>query len=155
VWTGHACGLLGQMSPRTIAAGGLGLATVGAVLLSTAGSDPHFASNLLPGMVVLGFGVGLVAVAVAVTAMAGIPGPARGHGVGIPDDRPRGRCGPRCRHPLRDRDRRRQSHRRGRSRARFSPALVSAAVLTVFVGVVAWLRMPAAPMTGAAAMHMH
>ena len=59
MWTGHACGLLGQMSPRTIAAGGLGLATVGAVLLSTAGSDPHFASNLLPGMVVLGFGVGL------------------------------------------------------------------------------------------------
>jgi hypothetical protein len=37
----------------------------------------------------------------------------------------------------------------------FSAAFVAAAVLTVLIGVAAWLRMPAARMTGTAAMHMH
>ena len=152
----HVAGkLLGQVSPRTIAAGGLGLATAGAVLLSMAGSDAHFASNLLPGMVVLGFGVGLVFVAVAVTAMAGIPAQHAGMASGFLMT----------------------GHEVGAALGvailsavangagsltdpagvvhGFSPAFVAAAVLTVLVGVVAWLRMPAAPMTGAAAMHMH
>jgi len=37
----------------------------------------------------------------------------------------------------------------------FSAAFVAAAVIAAIVGVVAYLRMPAARMTGAAAMHMH
>lgn len=37
----------------------------------------------------------------------------------------------------------------------FSTAFAAAAVLAALVGVVAYLRIPAARMTGAAAMHMH
>jgi EmrB/QacA subfamily drug resistance transporter len=152
----HVAGkLLGRTAPRTIAAGGLGLATVGAVLLSMTGSGAHFASDLLPGMVVLGFGVGLVFVAVAVTAMAGIPAQHAGMASGFLMT----------------------GHEVGAALGvailsavatgagsltdpagvvvGFSPAFVAAAVLTVLVGVVAWLRMPAARMTGAPAMHMH
>ncbi len=143
------------MSPRTIAAGGLGPATVGAVLLSMTGSDAQFASDLLPGMVVLGFGVGLVFVAVAVTAIAGIPAQHAGMASGFLMT----------------------GHEVGAALGvailsaiatgagsltdaaglvyGFSSALVATAVLTVLVGVVAWLRLSAAPMTGAAAMHMH
>jgi EmrB/QacA subfamily drug resistance transporter len=152
----HAAGkLLGRTAPRVIAAGGLGLATVGAVLLSKAGSDAHFASDLLPGMVVLGFGVGLVFVAVAVSALAGIPAEHAGMASGFLMT----------------------GHEVGAALgvavlsavatgagsltdpagviAGFFPAFVAAAVLNVLVGVVAWLRMPAATVTGSAAMHMH
>jgi hypothetical protein len=37
----------------------------------------------------------------------------------------------------------------------FSAAFVAAAVLATAVGAVAYLRLPAARMSGAAAMHMH
>jgi EmrB/QacA subfamily drug resistance transporter len=147
--------LLARTSPRSIAAGGLGLATAGAVLLSMVGSDPHFASDLLPGLVVLGFGTGLVFVAVSVSAMAGIPAQHAGMASGFLMT----------------------GHEVGAALgvavlsavatgagsltdpagvvAGFSAAFVAAAVLAVLVGIVAWLRMPAARMTGSAAMHMH
>jgi len=65
--------LLARTSPRTIAATGLTLAATGAALLSTASGTASFATNVLPGLLVLGLGVGMVFVAVSVTAMAGIP----------------------------------------------------------------------------------
>jgi hypothetical protein len=65
--------LLARTSPRNIAATGLTLAATGAALLSTASGTAQFATNLLPGLLVLGLGVGRVFVAVAVTAMTGIP----------------------------------------------------------------------------------
>ena len=65
--------LLSHISPRTIATTGL-LITVGAaLLLSTAGSDAHFAGDILPGLTALGLGVGMVFVPVSVTSMAGVP----------------------------------------------------------------------------------
>jgi EmrB/QacA subfamily drug resistance transporter len=65
--------LLAHLSPRTIATGGL-LITIGAaLLLSTAGSDAHYAGDILPGLLALGLGVGMVFVPVSVTSMAGIP----------------------------------------------------------------------------------
>ncbi len=152
----HVAGrLLGRTSPRTIAAGGLGPAAVGAALLSMVGSDAHFAADLLPGMVVLGFGTGLVFVAVAVTAMAGIPArhagmasgfPMTGHeigaalGVAVLSAVATGAGS--LTNPAGVAD-------------GFSAAFAAAAVLTVVVGVVAWVRMPAAPITGAAGMHLH
>ena len=45
----------------------------GAFWLSTAPVDARFATDLLPGLLLLGVGVGLVFVAVSITAMAGIP----------------------------------------------------------------------------------
>lgn len=80
----HAAGkLLTRTSPRNIAAGGLTLVTAGAALLSLVGSDAHFATDLLPGMLTPGAGVGMVFVAVAVTSMAGIPAQHAGMALGF------------------------------------------------------------------------
>jgi len=65
--------LLGHVSPRAIAGTGL-LVTAGAALvLSTATSQAHYATSVLPGLAALGLGVGMVFVPVSVTSMAGIP----------------------------------------------------------------------------------
>ena len=64
---------LGHGAPRTIAAIGLLLVTGGAVLLAQASTGATFASDVLPGMAIIGLGVGMVFVPVSVTAMAGIP----------------------------------------------------------------------------------
>ena len=147
--------LLAKTSPRNIAAGGLTLVAAGAALLSLVGSDARFATDLLPGMLVLGFGVGLVFVAVAVTSMAGIPAQHAGMASGFLMT----------------------GHEVGAALGvavlsavataagsltdaagvvdGFTAAFLAAAVLAVGFGVVAYLRMPAARMDGAAAMHMH
>jgi EmrB/QacA subfamily drug resistance transporter len=65
--------LLAHLSPRTIATAGLLITVAAALLLSTAGTDSHYAGDILPGLSALGFGVGLVFVPVSVTSMAGIP----------------------------------------------------------------------------------
>ncbi len=65
--------LLGHLAPRYLAAGGLVITAGAAVLLSTAGASARYATDLLPGLVILGLGVGMVFVPVSVTAMAGIP----------------------------------------------------------------------------------
>lgn len=59
--------------PRAIAALGLVVVAVGAVLLSQASSGSSFATGVLPGLVIIGLGVGMVFVPVSVTAMGGIP----------------------------------------------------------------------------------
>ena len=61
-----------RASARAIAVAGLGLSVIGALLLSRC-RRRHYISDLLPGLLVLGFGVGLVFVSVSVTAMTGIP----------------------------------------------------------------------------------
>ena len=74
VVSAHGSGhLLGRFSPAAVAVGGLTAAVAGLGLLSRAGADAHYASGVLPGLVVIGLGVGVVFVAVSVTAMAGIP----------------------------------------------------------------------------------
>ena len=147
--------LLTKTSPRNIAAGGLALVTVGSALLSLVSADARFASDLLPGMLVLGFGVGMVFVAVAVTAMAGIPAQHAGMASGFLMT----------------------GHEIGAALGvailsavataagsltdaagvvdGFSTAFIAAALLAVAFAVVAYLRMPAARMDAAAAMHMH
>jgi EmrB/QacA subfamily drug resistance transporter len=65
--------LLAHMAPRTLAVAGLVLAGLASGLLATAPASAHYATNLLPGLVLLGVGVGMVFVPVSVTAMAGIP----------------------------------------------------------------------------------
>ena len=65
--------MLGHLSPRVIATVGLLIAVASSVWLSTAGSDAHFATDVLPGLSLLGLGVGMVFVPVSVTSMAGIP----------------------------------------------------------------------------------
>jgi EmrB/QacA subfamily drug resistance transporter len=65
--------LLAHVSPRVIAALGLLITVAASLWLSTAGSSSQFASDVLPGLVVLGLGVGMVFVPVSVTSMTGIP----------------------------------------------------------------------------------
>jgi EmrB/QacA subfamily drug resistance transporter len=147
--------LLPRTSPRNIAAGGLTLVSAGGALLSTVGSHPRFATDLLLGMLVLGSGVGMTFVAVAVTAMAGIPAQHAGLASGFLMT----------------------GHEIGAALGvavlsavataagsltdtagvvdGFTAAFLAAAVLSAVVGVVAYLRMPAARLDGAAAMHMH
>jgi EmrB/QacA subfamily drug resistance transporter len=64
---------LGHATPRAMATIGLLLVTGGAVLLAQASIGAAFASDVLPGMAIIGLGVGMVFVPVSVTAMAGIP----------------------------------------------------------------------------------
>ena len=64
---------LAHGTPRTIAAIGLLTVAGGAVLLAQASTGAAFATDVLPGLAVIGLGVGMVFVPVSVTAMAGIP----------------------------------------------------------------------------------
>ncbi|HQR25958.1 MAG TPA: MFS transporter [Nocardioides sp.] len=65
--------LLALVAPRLVATSGLVVVVGAAALLSTAPGDAQYASDLLPGLVGLGFGVGMVFVPVSVTSMMGIP----------------------------------------------------------------------------------
>jgi predicted MFS family arabinose efflux permease len=65
--------LLAHTSPRNIATAGLAITASAALLLSTATGNASYASDLLPGLLLLGLGVGIVFVPVSVSAMAGIP----------------------------------------------------------------------------------
>ena len=60
-------------TPRAIAAIGLVIVAVGAVLLAQASAGSTFATGVLPGLAIIGVGVGMVFAPVSVTAMAGIP----------------------------------------------------------------------------------
>lgn len=65
--------MLGHLTPRVVAAGGLVLTGAAAGLLSLAGTGASYAADLLPGLVAMGIGVGMVFVPVSVTSMTGIP----------------------------------------------------------------------------------
>lgn len=148
--------LLGHLAPRVLAAAGLVLTAGAAMLLSTASASAQYATDLLPGLVLLGLGVGMVFVPVSVTAMAGIPSQhagmasgflMTGHEVGAalgvavlsavattagsltsPDGIVAG----------------------------FSRGFVAAAVLAAAIGVIAFVRMPSTPVAaGGGGMHGH
>jgi MFS family permease len=148
--------LLSRTSPRNIAAAGFTVATIGAVLLSLVPAHAHFAADLLPGMLALGFGAGLVFVAVSVTAMAGIPAQhagmasgflMTGHEVGAALGVAVLSAVATSAGSFTTVD--------GAAEA-FSRGFIGAAVLAIVVAVFALLRMPATRTTGSAGhMHMH
>jgi hypothetical protein len=148
--------LLGHTSPRNLAVIGLGITAGAALLLSTAGSNAHYAGDLLPGLVALGLGVGMVFVPVSVTAMAGIPAQhagmasgflMTGHEVGAA-------LGVAVLSAV--------ATTAGSLTSRtgivagFSGGFIAAAVIAGLVAIVAALRMSAGPVTaGAGGMHGH
>ena len=70
----HGAAHIGAHAAARVVAGlGLGIAAVGAFLLSRATSDASYAADLLPALVIFGFGAGMVFVAVSGSAMGGIP----------------------------------------------------------------------------------
>lgn len=70
--------LLARLAPRSVATAGLLVTGAAAGLLSLAGPDAGYVTDLLPGLVATGVGVGMVFVPVSVTSMAGIPSPHAG-----------------------------------------------------------------------------
>jgi EmrB/QacA subfamily drug resistance transporter len=152
----HAAGrLMGKLSSRVIAVVGLSLSVGGALLLAGAPVGGHFATDLLPGLLTLGFGIGLVFVSVSVTAMAGIPaqhagmasgflmtghelGAALGVAVVSAVAATAGSL----------------TSASGAADA-FSRGLVATAVIGVVVAVVAFVTLPAKPQATGAGMHMH
>ncbi|MEP9363027.1 MFS transporter [Nocardioides sp. CN2-186] len=73
VGTAVAKHLLAHVAPRTIATTGLLVAVFASGWLSAADADSSLVTGILPGLVLLGFGIGMVFVPVSVTSMAGIP----------------------------------------------------------------------------------
>jgi len=153
--THAASHLLKHTSPRNIAVAGLGLTIAGALLLSTASSTAHYAADLLPSLLILGFGIGLVFVAVSVTAMAGIPAQhagmasgflMTGHEVGAAlgvaiVSAVAATAG--------------SLTTSGGAADGFARGLIAAAALSAVVAAVAFATMPATRATGAAHLHMH
>lgn len=152
----HVAGrLAAHTSPRVVAAVGLTLTAAGAALLSTASGAAHFATDLLPGLLVLGLGVGMVFVAVSVSAMAGIPAQHAGMASGFLMT----------------------GHEVGAAlgvavlsavavtagsltdpagvAAGISRGFIVAAGIAAVVAVVAFVRMPSTRLTGSTQMHMH
>jgi EmrB/QacA subfamily drug resistance transporter len=148
--------LLGHTAPRNLAVVGLAITAGAAMLLSTATDGAHYASDLLPGLVLLGLGVGMVFVPVSVSAMAGIPAQHAGLASGFLMT----------------------GHEIGAAFGvavlsavattagslttsaaivtGYSRGFIAAAVLAGLVAIIAWLRMSATPVTaGAGGMHGH
>ncbi|HEX8496468.1 MAG TPA: MFS transporter, partial [Actinomycetales bacterium] len=73
VGTHVAAKALSHLAPRVVAATGLSIAAVAALLLGAADAGAAYAAGLLPGLLLLGLGVGMVFVCVSITAMHGIP----------------------------------------------------------------------------------
>ncbi len=152
----HVAGrLAARTSPRVIAALGLTLTAAGAVLLSRASGGAHFATDVLPGLLVLGLGVGMVFVAVSVSAMSGIPAQhagmasgflMTGHEVGAALGVAVLSAVAATAGSLTD---------AGGVAAGFSRGFIVAAAVAALVAVVAFVRMPSARLTGSAQMHMH
>jgi EmrB/QacA subfamily drug resistance transporter len=63
----------GHVSARVVAAVGLAVAGIGALLLSRAPSTASYVVDVLPGLAVLGLGAGMVFVVASASAMGGIP----------------------------------------------------------------------------------
>jgi EmrB/QacA subfamily drug resistance transporter len=64
--------LIGQLGSRSLGALGLLLVGAGATLLAIAPDSASYGTDVLPGFVVLGFGVGLVFPAASISAMSGV-----------------------------------------------------------------------------------
>ncbi len=64
---------LSHLAPRSVAATGLGIAAVAALVLGAADARVSYAVGVRPGLLLLGLGVGMVFVCVSITAMHGIP----------------------------------------------------------------------------------
>jgi EmrB/QacA subfamily drug resistance transporter len=78
-----ANGLIPRIGSRNLAALGLGLVAAGAGLLIAAPDAATYATEVLPGFVVLGFGVGLVFPAGAIAAMSDVGEDAAGLASGL------------------------------------------------------------------------
>jgi Major Facilitator Superfamily len=75
--------LLMRFGARSVVVGGLALIAWGELLLSGASASASYLTDLLPGFLLVGFGVGLTFVAISVTAMSEIRGEDAGLASGL------------------------------------------------------------------------
>jgi EmrB/QacA subfamily drug resistance transporter len=75
--------LLSRVGARIVVVGGLALIAAGDLLLTRAPANAAYAIDLLPGFLLLGFGVGLTFVAISVTAMSEIDAERAGFASGL------------------------------------------------------------------------
>jgi MFS family permease len=75
--------LLTRVGARVVVVGGLALIAGGELLLSRAPANAAYATDLLPGFLLLGLGVGLTFVAISVTAMSEIQSERAGFASGL------------------------------------------------------------------------
>ena len=71
--TAHAGGhLAGRLGARTVLVAGMGAGGAGALLLSGVSAGGGYATDVLPGLLILDAGIGMAASAIFITAMAGV-----------------------------------------------------------------------------------
>jgi EmrB/QacA subfamily drug resistance transporter len=75
--------LIAHVGPKPMIAGGLVVMTAGVLLLAAAAGGTSYASDLLPGFLLLGAGVGPMFVAISVAAMTGVPAESSGLASGV------------------------------------------------------------------------
>ena len=147
--------LAAVVAARWTAGAGLALTVAGALLLSRSPATAHYVTDLLPGLLLLGFGIGLVFVSVSMTAMNGIPAQhagmasgflMTGHEVGAALGVAIISAVAATAGSL--------ATEAGAGDA-FGRGMVGAAVLAVAVAVVAVTKMPAARQEASAVVHMH
>jgi EmrB/QacA subfamily drug resistance transporter len=64
--------LLPKVGPRPLIGGGMAFASVGLLILTSIGPDTSYAGHVLPGIMIVGFGLGLVFSAAMATATFGV-----------------------------------------------------------------------------------
>jgi Na+/melibiose symporter-like transporter len=147
--------LSGHASVRTVAVIGLLTAGAGALLISQASSNAAYALNLMPGLIIVGFGSGIVFVAVTTSSMGGIPAEhagmasgflMTGHEVGAALGVATLSAVATSAGVLTAAD---------GAAAAFSRGFIGAAALALAVATFAYLRMPATRATAGGHMHMH
>ena len=109
----HAAGhVVGRHGVRMPLASAFAIATVGMALLAHVGENGTYLRNVLPGMLVAGFGLGIAVVSVSIAILTGVPRRRVGDDLRPQLDRPRDRRHDRDRHLLDDRSRRKRRTRR-------------------------------------------
>jgi EmrB/QacA subfamily drug resistance transporter len=81
--TGVANAMVGRTGPRTLAATGLATAAAGLAALGQAGATSAYATAVMPGLVLVGFGAGLSFVAITTAALARVDEAAAGLASGL------------------------------------------------------------------------
>jgi EmrB/QacA subfamily drug resistance transporter len=81
--TAFANALVGRVGPRPLAATGLATAAAGLAVLGQAGATSAYATAVMPGLVLVGFGAGLSFVAITTAALARVDEAAAGLAAGV------------------------------------------------------------------------
>jgi EmrB/QacA subfamily drug resistance transporter len=72
VWANVAAALVGRVGVRPLIAAGMAILAVGMILFAQVSVDGSYAANLLPGFLIVAFGMALCFVPISIAALAGV-----------------------------------------------------------------------------------